>query len=337
MGRGITLKDIAIKLNMSVSTVSKSLNDDPAISAFTKKRVKELADKWNYVANESARHFKLKRTFTIGLIIPNLRDPFFVEAINGIEEIAGAERYNIILTQTHEDVVKEESVAGVMIRNRVDGIIASITKNTTDTAIFEKFRTVGIPVVHIIREPPADYSNYVSLNNIEGAFKATDFLIKRGHTRVACIMGPGTMPIALARFEGYRQAILTRKLPFDPMLVKEVDFSKKETEKAMQNLLKLRPPPTAFFTFKNDITLDAIQFLKKKYPHKLNEIDFTDFGNLSFFKYLEYKPIASVEEDFYEVGRQAAALLLEMVKEKDPERVDENKNIIIPCRLIRNK
>lgn len=337
MKRGITLKDLAIKLNMSVSTVSKSLNNDPAISAFTKKRVKELADTWNYVANESARHFKLNKTFTIGLIIPDLQDPFFVEAINGIEEIAGAEKYNIILAQTHEDILKEESVAGVMIRNRVDGIIASVTKNTTDTAIFEKFRTVGIPVVHIIREPPADYSNYVSVNNEEGAFKATDFLIKRGHTRVACIMGPATMPISVARFKGYRQALLKRKIPFDPMLVKEVDFSKKETEKVMASLLKLRSPPSAFFSFKNDITLDAIQFLKKRYPDKLNRIDFTDFGNLPFFKYLEYKPIASVEEDFYEVGRQAAALLLDMVKEKDPEQISEHKNIKIPCRLILNK
>ncbi|MBX3241816.1 MAG: LacI family DNA-binding transcriptional regulator [Chitinophagaceae bacterium] len=109
MKKGITLKDMAKKLNMSVSTVSKSLNDDHAISAFTKERVKELANRWNYVANESARHFKLNKTFTIGLIIPDLQDHFFVEAINGIEEIAGTENYNIILAQSHENTCKEEN------------------------------------------------------------------------------------------------------------------------------------------------------------------------------------------------------------------------------------
>ena len=118
---------MAKKLNMSVSTVSKSLNDDQAISAFTKERVKELANRWNYVANESARHFKLNKSFTIGLIIPDLQDHFFVEAINGIEEIAATENYNIILAQSHENTRKEESIVNVMIRSRVDGLIAAVT------------------------------------------------------------------------------------------------------------------------------------------------------------------------------------------------------------------
>ena len=128
MKKGITLKDIARKLNMSVSTVSKSLNNDSTISAITRERVKELADKWNYIANESARHFKLNKSFTIGLIIPDLQDHFFVKAINGIEKIAEAENYNIILTQSHENTCKEESIVNMMIRNRVDGLIAAVTK-----------------------------------------------------------------------------------------------------------------------------------------------------------------------------------------------------------------
>ena len=104
MKKGITLKDMARKLNMSISTVSKSLNNDGAISTLTKERVKELANKWNYVANESARHFKLNKSFTIGLIIPDLLDRFFVEAVNGIEEIAEKEDYNLIVTQFPDNV-----------------------------------------------------------------------------------------------------------------------------------------------------------------------------------------------------------------------------------------
>lgn len=328
---------MAQKLNMSVSTVSKSLNNDHAISAFTKERVKELARRWNYVANESARNFKLNKSFTIGLVIPDLRDPFFVEAINGIEEVAGAENYNIILAQSHENTNKEENIVHVMIRNRVDGLIAAVTKHTIDMALFEKFGTVGIPVVHIVREPGNDCSSYVSVNNVEGAFKATAFLIKKGHRRIAHIMGPQTMPISLARFEGYKQALHRHGIPLDTTLVREVDFTGKETEKAMLGLMKLKSPPTAIFTFKNDITLDAIALLKRAYPARLDRIDFTDFGNLPLFKYLDHKPVASVEEDFHEVGRRAAALLFEMINGKEQVCDKDHMSIKIPCKLIVNK
>ena len=202
--------------------------------------------------------------------------------------------------------------------------------------LFEKFRTVGIPVIHIVREPGHDHFRYVSVNNEDGASKATNCLIRNGHKRVAYIMGPKTMPISLARFEGYQKALHKNRIPLDDVLTKEVDFSEKETEKAMIALMQLKSPPTAIFTFKNDITLDAIAFLKKKYPDRLNVIDFTDFGNLPLFKYLDHKPVASVEEDFYEVGRQAAVLLFEAINDKSDSDLTI-KNIKIPCRLIVNR
>jgi len=108
MEKAKTLKDIATRLNMSISTVSKALNNDASISILTKERVQRQAMEWNYIPNESARHFKLNKSFMIGLIIPDLLDRFYVLAINGIEEIAAKEKYNIFLTQSHEDIVKEE-------------------------------------------------------------------------------------------------------------------------------------------------------------------------------------------------------------------------------------
>jgi DNA-binding LacI/PurR family transcriptional regulator len=337
MKKGITLKDIARKLNMSVSTVSKALSSDQSISAITKERVSELAKEWGYVPNESARNFKLNKSFTIGLVLPDLQDQFFVAAINGVEEIAEKEKYNIILGQTHEDVVKEENIAKVMMKNRVDGLIVAVTKNTVDMCFFEKFKSVGIPVMCIVREPKNHSFNCVSINNREGAFKATNYLVKKGHTRVAHIMGPETLQISQLRLEGYKQALQKNKIPFDAELVKVVDFSQRDTEKAMQQLMKLESPPTGIFTFKNYITLDAIEFLKKRYPEKLDSIEFTDFGNLQLFHYLDHKPIASIEEDFYEVGKQAALLLFKMVNEENEDLNEEPKNIEIPCKLIIHK
>ncbi len=151
MKKGVTIKDIAKRLNMSISTVSKALSNDIYISAFTKERVQNLAKEWNYIPNESARHFKLNKSFTIGLIIPDLLDQFYVLAINGVEEIAEKEKYNVILSQSHEDVEKEEKITNVMISNRVDGVIVAITKDTKNMMLFQKLISVGIPDICIAR------------------------------------------------------------------------------------------------------------------------------------------------------------------------------------------
>ena len=236
--------------------------------------------------------------------------------------------------QSHEDVQKEEKIANVMIRNRVDGLIVAVTKHTVDMELFQKFKAVGIPVIFIVREPQNRSFNYVSVNNVEGAFKATDFLIRKGHRRIAHLMGPRTLQISLVRLEGYKKALKRNNILLDMGLVKEVNFSRQETEKAIREFLSIPAPPTGIFTFKNDITLDALRFLKNEYPEKLRVIDFTDFGNLPFFAYMDDKPLASVDENFYEVGRQAATLLFRMINEDMPEQTEQPENIEIPCELV---
>lgn len=333
MKKGITLKDIAKKLNMSVSTVSKALSGDESISTLTRDRVAKLAADWSYIPNESARNFALNKSLTIGLIIPDLNDQFFVEAINGVEEIAEKENYNIILGQTHEDIIKEAKIANVMIKNRVDGLIVAITKNTIDMGCFQKFKSMGIPVICIVRQPNDETFHCVSINNKEGAFSATNFLIKKGHQRVAHIMGPKSLQICQIRLEGYKQALQVNGIVFDPDLVKVVDFSKRETEQAMQEMMSLKASPTAIFSFKNYMTLDAIEWLKKNCHNKLSAIDFIDFGNLLLFDYIDHKPLASIDEDFFEVGKQAAILLFNEMKATE-EQVETPQNIQIPCKLI---
>jgi LacI family transcriptional regulator len=334
MKKGVTLKDIARKLNMSVSTVSKSLSNDTSISTFTKERVQNIAKEWNYIPNEAARHFKLNKSFTIGLIIPDLLDQYYVLAINGVEEIAEREKYNVILSQSHEDVDKEEKITNVMISNRVDGVIVAITKNTVNMQLFRKLLSVGTPVIFIAREPSDHSFNYVLSDNKEGAQKAVEFLIKKKHRRIAHIMGPENMQTCQARFEGYKLALNKSKIPYDAGLVKTVDFTKESTEKAMKELMNLTSPPTAIFTFKNYITIDAIKFLKTKYPDQLDTIDFVGFGNLPLLQFMDHKPVAVIDENSFEMGTKAAQLLFKMIHEENPEANTSHKNIQIPCKLI---
>ncbi|MEO5581999.1 MAG: LacI family DNA-binding transcriptional regulator [Saprospiraceae bacterium] len=334
MKKGVTIKDIARKLNMSISTVSKALSNDRSISAPTKARVHQLAQEWNYIRNEAARHFKLNKSFTIGLIIPDLLDQFYVLAINGVEKIAEKENYNVILSQTHEDVDKEEKITNVMISNRVDGVIVAITKSTLDMVLFQKLISVGIPVVCIARKPTGYSFNYVSSDNKEGSLKAVEFLIKKKHTRIGHIMGPKSMQTCQDRFEGYKLALHKHKIKYDDGLVKVVDFTKESTIKAMKELMKLKNPPTAIFTFKNYITIDAIEFLKTKYPERLDVIDFVGFGNLPLLQYMDHKPIAVIDENSFEMGTRAAELLFEIIKEESSESNVIQQNIQIPCKLI---
>ena len=333
MKKGITIKDIAKKLNMSISTVSKALNNDVTISTLTKERVHETAKKMHYVPNEAARNFKQSKTFTIGLIIPNLLDQFFVLATNGVEVVSEKEKYNVILAQSHEEVAIQEKIMNVMIRNRVDGVIVAITKNTVDMQLFRDLESMGIPVVFIAREPPSPAFNYVVTTNEEGSFNATEFLIKKGHTRIAHLMGPVSMQTSLVRMQGYKKALLANNLAVDNELVKEVDFSHESVGAAMQQLMDLPERPTAVFVFKTYIALDAIEYLKKHYPHTLDTIDFLGFGNLPLLQYLYHKPIASIEENSFEMGVKAAELLIKIINQPDTE-FSEPEHVEINCNLL---
>jgi len=322
---------------MSVSAVSKALNNDKSISVLTRERVCALASEWNYVRNETARHFKQSKSFIIGIILPELIDQFYLLAINGVEKVALEEQYNVILTQSHESFEMESKILDMMIRNRVDGVIASISKQTEDTAAFKRLEAMGIPVVYIARMPKDPACNYVTSNNFEGAFKGTEFLIKKGHTRIAHIKPPNKMYISQIRHEGYAQALQKHAVEYDPQLVKDVDLTNKSTFAAVEQLMKLKQPPTAILTFKNYITLNAMQVLRKKFPAQSKKIDFVGFGNLPLLEYLEHKTAASIEENPFEIGTTVARLLMQMIKDRSEETEMQPKHIQIACKLVVTK
>ena len=148
-------------------------------------------------------------------------------------------------------------------------------------------------------------------------------------------MGPASMPVSQIRLQGYKRALEKNKIAFDPELVKTVDLTEQSTYAAMNDFMKMSSPPTAFFTFKNYISLDAIEFLKKNHPGQLGKIDFAGFGNLPLFQYLDHKPVASIEESSYEMGEEAARLLFEIIKKNDePLHARVNQHIQINCKLV---
>ncbi len=319
---------------MSVSTVSKALNNNPSISKLTKDRVQKLATEWNYVRNETARHFKENKSFTIGIIIPDLLDQFYVLAINGVEKIANLHNYNVLVSQTYENKEKEKQIVENMIRNRVDGIIIAISKNTTEIDTFKRLTNSGIHVVFLSRFFSDPTFNYISTDNIDGALKAMQLLFERGHKRIAHLMGPSVLRTSHQRLEGYKKALETKGMSFDPALVEEVDFTEDATVAAVNKLMQLKNPPTAFFTFKNYVSLDVIRCLKRSYSAIADKIDVVGFGNLPLIQFLDQKPVASVDENSYTMGMKAAQLIFKNIQLTDKKESTQAQFIQVPCTLV---
>ncbi|HVS97422.1 MAG TPA: LacI family DNA-binding transcriptional regulator, partial [Puia sp.] len=301
-----TIKEIAKQLDVSVSTVSRALHDHPGIGMRTKMRVKQLARELDYQPNQTAIFFKQRKTFTIGVVLPNLKEEFFSEAINGIEDIATRHNYSVLISQSKDDIERERRIVNTMKNNRVDGIIASLGANTTSYEHFTALEKYGIPLVFFDRVPAVPGFNKVYSNMNSGTREAIEFLIERGHRRIGVLNGPEKMRSSKERTETYKQVLIKKRLKIDLGLVTYTDLSREETFKAMQQLLGQRPRPTAILAINDYIALDAMQFARRQKLRINKDICFVSYANLPLTNYLENPPMASVEQYPYEQGARAA-------------------------------
>ncbi|QPH40357.1 LacI family DNA-binding transcriptional regulator [Pedobacter endophyticus] len=330
----ITLKFLAEKLKMSVSTVSKALNNYPTINEYTKKRVQEMARDLHFTPNKSAINLKEKKSRIIGIILPNLLDHFFTRSIYGVEQFATQNGYNIIISQTHDDLQKEIQSANMLLRSRVDGLIVAISKHTQDFSHLDQFENMGIPVVYYTRNPSFNLNCHKVLGNtFQGCYQATKFLIDRGHQKIAYLGGPKMINFTHDRFNGYINALKDNNVPFSSELVAYTDFDKENTISAIKNLFANEDQnPTALVAFKEPILFDAIKYLKSiNYP-KFSDIECIGFGNTSFISYLDSPPIASIEENPESVGENAMRLLLQLINKEI--QIEDYQKVMVDCKLV---
>jgi LacI family transcriptional regulator len=255
-----TIKEIARRLNVSVSTVSRALHNHPSIGLRTKMQVQKLAEELNYEPNQAAISFKQGKTFTIGLILPNLGEQFFSTAINGVEDIAGQNNYTVLIGQSHDDIEREKKIVDTMRRHRVDGLIVSLSKNTTNYDHFEQLEKYSIPVVFFDRVPDTPEAFSVSCNLRNSSIELVDWLVSKGHNHIAFIKGPDTLLSTSERLNGYLEALKKNNLSSERTYIVQTDLSKEQTMEAMKQLLQLKNPPTAVIAFNDYIALDAIKF-----------------------------------------------------------------------------
>lgn len=331
MAGSYKLKDLSRMLNMSPSTVSKALNDYPTISQMTRDRVKELARRVNYTPDPTAISFKRKKSFTMGVVIPNLLDHFYTIAVSGIEESAMANGYKAIVSQHYEDVGREVEIAEMMARNRVDGLIVSISRETTDILHFRQLEAEGIPVVYFVRRPGEDDVFHVTSNVYKGTADAVGFLLARGHRRIGHILGPASLQATRDRQNGYAEALRAHGIELDDNLLVHSNLSEESTVNAVEQLSSIDDPPTAVIAFKDQLALDAMLHLKRNRRGD-PPMEFVGFGNLPLLKYLDNPPLATLEEQCATIGSRAAEML--MARISDPEARMDDRAVSFDCRLL---
>lgn len=331
-----TIKEIAKRLNISVSTVSRALHEHPSIGLRTRMRVQQLAKELNYEPNQRAIFFQQSKTFTIGVLLPDLSEAFFSSAISGIEDAAHKKNYTVLLAQSHDDEEREKKILETMKKHRVDGILMSIGKNISNYDHIESLKNYGIPVVFFDRIPKLSNINYVIADVQAGTKEAVDFLLKKGHRKIGMINGPDTLLASQQRVQGYIDAYQKNRLKFDPSFIISTNLTTQNTEVAIQHLLSLKRKPSAIVTFNDYVALDAIRYAKKANLEINKDISFVSFANLPFIHYLDLTPLASVEQYPYIQGQKATEILIDLIAAngEEEENAAASQKIIVEPKLV---
>lgn len=309
----VTIKEIARQLNISVSAVSKALHNDPSIGLKTKNRVLELAKQLNYEPNQTAIFLQKGRTQTIGVVVPDLVETFFPAVIKGIEEVAIANDYVVLLGQSLEDPEREKRLLESMKKHRVDGLLLSVSKNTTQLEYLKKLKE-DIPLVFFDRIPELSEIHYVACNLVSGTAQAVKFLHRNKHRVIGMVNGPEKFVASKDRLEGYRLGLDKVRLKYDPSLVINCDLSVEGIRQATFDLLYHKRNVTAIVAFHDNAAIEVIQYLQA--IGKVEEISVVSFANLPMAAHSIYRPAASVEQYPYLQGQKATTMLLEIIDEK---------------------
>ncbi|MBN3519661.1 LacI family DNA-binding transcriptional regulator [Algoriphagus lutimaris] len=312
-----TIKDIAQELNISISTVSRALKDYPRISSNTKKKVKEVAERLNYRPNAVALSLRKSRSFTIGVIIPDVVHFFFSTVISGIEEVASSRGYNVILTQTNERFEREKSNINTMLGNQIDGFMISFSKETKDFEHFTKLLDRNYPIVFFDRVPDIENAVNVVVDDYQGAYDATTHLISQGYKKIIHLAGPKNLKICFERERGYRDALSAHGITIDESLILECPLGvPEESKKIVYDLFQeLEIKPDAVFANNDMVAVGAMMACRELGFQIPKDIGIVGFSNWQICSILE-PSLTSVYQPGFDIGVKATEILLDLIENK---------------------
>ena len=329
-----TIADIAIALNISKSTVSRALHEHSDINASTRKAVLEMAQKLDYTPNLFAQSLVRSRSNTIGIIVPEFLTYFFPTVIIGATEVATRAGYNVVICQSQESLKSEIANVNVLLTSRVEGVLVSMTRETGTFDHFRSFERHGIPMVFYNRVCDEINSPKVLVNDYEGAFKATEHLIKNKYKRIAYIGGPPNLQLSTNRLNGYLDALKRYGLPANDELIVACDLSKESSVKSAKKLLGLAKPPDAVFCVNDPTAIELMLVAKSKGISIPDELGVVGFSNDPIAAIIE-PALTTVEQPVAEMGRAAMQLLLNMLAKEGSEK--DTTIVSLNTKLIKRK
>ena len=322
-----TIKDIAKALGLSTSTVSRALRDSHEISTETKQLVLEYATRINYHPNPIALSLKEKRSRSIGVIVAEIANSFFSQAINGIESVAYDKGYNVIISQSHESYDKEVMTLQYLASRSIDGLLISVSTATKDLQHLKALHERGFPIVFFDRIVEDIHTHKVMVDNFRGAYDATMHLIKQGYTNIATITNSENLSISRERVAGYAEALAQKNIKARKSMIKYCfhgGMLLSEVEEAINQLLKTRPRPDAIFTSSDKLTTGCMRVLKSRGIRIPKDIALVGFSNSDLIELLD-PPLTVVRQPAFEMGQVAMELLLQLIESKRPVKDFERR------------
>lgn len=309
----ITIHDLAAKLNLSASTVSRALSGHSRISETTKSKVQKAAAELNYKPNYLAASFRKGCSSTIGIVVPRINRHFFSHVISGIESVTNSAGYNVMICQTNENFDEEKRCLQTLINNRVDGIIMSIAVGTKNASHVKSAIEQGIPVVQFDRVNTSLNTDKVLNDNISAAYEVTRHLIEQGYKRIVHAAGPLHNNVYADRCEGFKKAMTESGLPITKESITEVGLTREDGCNFARQLYENKTVPQAVFSSSDYSALGMFIEFKRLGFNIPNDIAIAGFANEPFTEFIE-PGMTTLEQFGLEMGRSAAKLLIERLE-----------------------
>ena len=307
------MKDVAELAGVSASTVSHVLNGTRKVSEDTRERVRLAIEELGYEPNLLAKSLKVSRTFTIGLLISDIQNPFFTSVIRGAEDVALSRGYHLFLCNTDEDPNREDEYVRELSKKRVDGLIVASSASRRDHAL--QLRLEDVPFVFMDREVEGIEADTVSVDNRLGMRLIAEHLTQLGHERVGMVSGPLEKSSGHGRYHGLRDALADLGLPLRDSLVRFGDFRVSGGREAAEVLLRLPEPPTALVVSNNQMTLGALLAVRELGLRVPDEVSVVSFDDMEWAP-LANPPLTALAQPTYEMGATAARMLLDKIEKK---------------------
>ena len=319
------MREVARLADASVGTVSAVVNGDTTVRPRLRKRIEEAMAVLDYHPNQIARSLKLQRTHTIGMVVPDVANPFFTSVIRGVE-IEGLQRgYSTILCDTNQDLQEERRQLSILFSRRVDGILIS---SSNYDAAQDRLTRRRFPIVFFDRVPRGYTGDAVVTDNLAAAYRAVRYLTQLGHRRVAIIAGSFDFSVMVDRIEGYRKAMEEANLAIPASYLQKGDFQLASGYRCGLELLRLPYPPTAIFSCNNLMTLGLMGALaehKIACPDQISVLGFDDFDWAATFN----PRLTTMAQQMCEIGRRAMEMLIQRIESPRTEPESEQGRVVV--------